>query len=448
MSEEKSVEKFILNIGFDPTVHFASEFQGVKQVQIPYDLDKMMDLPESELPQVILCGQPPADMTAAEIAQLLRMKFPSTSIYLIVNADQKFNRKDIIKNGFNDLFFIPVDILTAREAFRLGLQDKNKTVFKSVKLIDMQAGQPLDFDTFIFLPMNQKYIKFSKSNSDFEPEKLDKLKSYNVSSLYIDQAEAKKFYAYTAKVLKSIGQNSAMSQTEKDEKLKSSVRDVVTGLFSDTNVGTDSGKKVVEDCQAIVRSFVVDSKVGKIYDRILVQRNDNSDSYAHYTNVSTFAAMFAIGIGLDGVEEIALAGLLHDLGLSKIPFELQKKPEEAMTPEEKAIYEKHVEYSIAIMQDRKLVLPDLVFKIVLQHHERFHGQGYPKKMPGHRILPQAQVLAFADLFDYMTSLVPGRPQLSPVAAAKEFRALLAQPDKCPIDPSLLKKILALFPGSE
>ena len=419
-------------------------------VNYPYDMDKLMELPD-EPPTVVFCGPPPEDVPVAEVAQLLRMKYQNTAIYFVVGADKKYDRATVIKNGFTEVFFLPIDTnffsTSIAEVIQSALNTSTK-IFRPIKLVDIEADSVMEFDTYIFLPANNKHIKYSAAGKSMESKKVEKLKTHNMSSIFVDKEDMPKFYEYTAKALRKLGNNSNISETERNERLKTAVRDVVTGLFSDTTKGTEGGRKIVEDCQNIVKNYISSGQQGDLYKKVLATAGDTSGAYSHFANVSTYASMFAIGLGMKTVEEIALAGLLHDVGLAMVPSEIQSKTEEEMTKEEKLIYEQHVEQSIAIIQSRKLVVPELVYKIILQHHETYNGSGYPKKLVGNRILPEAQVLAFADRFDEMTGMVPGRPRKKPAEALIVFRKMLGNLTTCPFEPTLLKKLLGLFPAPE
>jgi len=82
----------------------------------------------------------------------------------------------------------------------------------------------------------------------------------------------------------------------------------------------------------------------------------------------------------------------------------------------------------------------------LQHHEHFDGTGYPNGIFGDRMCKEAQLLAIADRFDYLTAIRPGKPTLSPFEAVNQLRDIqLKDTSKTHYNPELLKKLLELFP---
>jgi HD-GYP domain-containing protein (c-di-GMP phosphodiesterase class II) len=147
--------------------------------------------------------------------------------------------------------------------------------------------------------------------------------------------------------------------------------------------------------------------------------------------------------------DLGLAGLLHDIGLANVPPEILEVPEEERTPEEQAEYEKHPEHAINLIQSRKLVISGLIHRIIIQHHERYNGTGYPKNLSGQKICTEAQILAIADRFDELTALVEGKPRLSPLEAIMELKKCIStNPSECEFDPVLFENIMKLFPKDE
>ncbi len=75
-----------------------------------------------------------------------------------------------------------------------------------------------------------------------------------------------------------------------------------------------------------------------------------------------------------------------------------------------------------MIKTKRIIIPEAVEKAILQHHERFTGKGWPKKISGNRISEDAQILSFADQFDYLTRFEPGKPRLGPIQALERIRA--------------------------
>lgn len=447
--EASEVKMQVLTVGLheNSQQELRTLLRNVQEISLPYDLEQLMEMGD-KTPSLVLCGVPPTEIPVTEVAQTLRMNFPSVPMFLVAEPGERLDRKTIIKNGFTDIFFLPMDrehmIHTVSAC--LTKASKDGVVYKSVKLVDLQPETVLDFDTYIYLPANNKHIKYSNGGQAIEGNKIEKLKSHKTASVFVSQDDLPKFYEHTAATLRRLGNDTGISQTERNERMKAAVRDIVTSLFSDVANTTEDGKRIVSECQAIVKSYLSSSVPGGLYDKVLALSSDSDDIYSHISNTSTFAVLFGLALGLKSAEELGLAGLLHDIGLSSVPLHIQRKPESQRSTEEQELYQKHPDESVAIIKDRKLVLPDLVYKIIQQHHERYDGTGYPKKPPGARLCPEAQVMAFADRFDELLTLVPGQPRLTPAEAVAKLREeAYKNPGRQWIEPGLLKQLFSIFP---
>jgi putative two-component system response regulator len=94
------------------------------------------------------------------------------------------------------------------------------------------------------------------------------------------------------------------------------------------------------------------------------------------------------------------------------------------------------------------VIPQLSQQIIMEHHECFNGSGFPKAIRGNRLHEESQIVAFADRFSELTSLVAGKPRMTASQAAVELSLLSASdPAKSFIEPSLMKRLISLFPAS-
>jgi putative two-component system response regulator len=125
-------------------------------------------------------------------------------------------------------------------------------------------------------------------------------------------------------------------------------------------------------------------------------------TFGHQQRVGLIGYAIAKEMGWDEerCETVLRAGTIHDIGKIGIPGELLSKPAKLM-PYEYAQIKTHSEAGYQILKDIPLLLP--VAKIILQHHERIDGSGYPDGLKNEEILPEAQVLAIADVFESMTS---------------------------------------------
>ncbi len=157
--------------------------------------------------------------------------------------------------------------------------------------------------------------------------------------------------------------------------------------------------------------------------RSLVRAVEIKDAYTHGHSERT--ARLAVEIGLrmrlspDRLRAIARGGFLHDLGKIGIPDHILNKPGR-LTPDERAVIETHP----ALGYQMASAAPSLneALSVILHHHERVDGKGYPKGLKGSQIPLEARVVAVADVWDALTSDRAYRKGWSPQEALAHIEA--------------------------
>lgn len=117
------------------------------------------------------------------------------------------------------------------------------------------------------------------------------------------------------------------------------------------------------------------------------------------------------------IEGIHLASVIHDVGKINIPSEILSKPGQ-LSEIEFNLIKQHPQSGYEILKNIQFPWP--IAQIVLQHHERMDGSGYPQGLKGEAILPEARIIAVADTVEAMASHRPYRPGLGIDAALKEI----------------------------
>jgi putative nucleotidyltransferase with HDIG domain len=126
-----------------------------------------------------------------------------------------------------------------------------------------------------------------------------------------------------------------------------------------------------------------------------------------------------LNLPVEQVEQLRFAGLLHDVGKTGIPAEILIKPTK-LTAEEMERVKQHAEMGASIV-DQIDFLKSLT-PVILHHHERWDGKGYPVGLAAEEIPFLARVLAVADSYDAMTSERSYRPKMTASAARRELEA--------------------------
>lgn len=157
----------------------------------------------------------------------------------------------------------------------------------------------------------------------------------------------------------------------------------------------------------IHRSLALDQTVNALATTI-----EQRDAFTagHQTRVSALGTRIASRLGMSEreIETIRLAGNIHDIGKISVPTEILMKPS-ALTAEEYSLIKIHPAAGCAIVHGVEFDGP--VRETILQHHERVDGSGYPSGLEA--LIPEARVIAVADVYDALTSSRPYRAGMTP-----------------------------------
>jgi putative nucleotidyltransferase with HDIG domain len=378
------------------------------------------------VPDLIFCGRMMGTADLVELAQAIRSVWAEPPMYFVTTERDGFDQQAFAKNGFSDAFLLPMDGGVLR-----GLLPDGAADYREVPLIDLKADTVLGFDTYIYLPLNRKFIRFSSAGYPLSEDRAKRLLEHEVRIVYVAQEQLPAYAKFTATQLKNISDNTGATPAERKKQMQTAVRALLTGFLAEN---ADPG-----DYSEIIKTYILETsgETDSFYERML-KLTGSGDAYSHVSNVSSLASMFSLGLGIGKVEEIALAGLLHDIGLADVAPENMEKSDEERSESERLAYQKHPETALQIIKRRQIELNTRVLKIIEQHHERWDARGYPAELRENAILPESQLLAIADELEYATQVKPGKTRVSLREAAEK---ILKSPG---FDPELLKKLAELL----
>ena len=161
-------------------------------------------------------------------------------------------------------------------------------------------------------------------------------------------------------------------------------------------------------------------------DQLLVQAMSGLEGpplITNLVNVGILATKVGAGLGYHGkeLERLTFAGLLHDIGLFAVPQSLITKSGR-LTKEERTLIERHPELGYQTIQKAGEKY-DWLALVVSQAHERWNGQGYPKKLKGRQVSEFAQIIGVVDIFDALVSPRGYRRRFFPHEAVRELLAV-------------------------
>jgi len=155
--------------------------------------------------------------------------------------------------------------------------------------------------------------------------------------------------------------------------------------------------------------------------KVATMMSEMRDPYTagHERRVGEIAVAIGAELGFDArrQEGLRVAGYLHDIGKITIPAEILSKPGQ-LSPIELQLIQGHAQASYDVLKGVEFPWP--VAQVVLQHHERMDGSGYPRGLKGEAIMLEARIIAIADVIEAMSSHRPYRHGLGIEMALAEI----------------------------
>ena len=138
-----------------------------------------------------------------------------------------------------------------------------------------------------------------------------------------------------------------------------------------------------------------------VYNLLKKLNTYSQATYKHSLNVANISVAFAKDLGLneEDIEKLRIASLLHDIGKLQIPKHILHIPAK-LTKEAYAIIKKHPDYGVNLLINAKFFEPEILY-LILCHHERIDGLGYPNGIKGEKIPYLAKILTICDSYDAM-----------------------------------------------
>lgn len=157
-------------------------------------------------------------------------------------------------------------------------------------------------------------------------------------------------------------------------------------LLKQKQVYCDENKMILSGITSLVEAFEVRDPFRK----------------GHSESVAKTMAQIAgqMNVGAEDIDSIIMAGRIHDIGMVSVPDAILQKPGQ-LTEEELAVIRKHPGAGVAILESIPSMKP--LLPVILQHHERIDGSGYPNGLKGQEIMFWARIAAVADIYTALTS---------------------------------------------
>lgn len=177
---------------------------------------------------------------------------------------------------------------------------------------------------------------------------------------------------------------------------------VIKNLMEDARLGKQVEMQTLDPLaermvQSVFRSPHALSGISRI-------KTKDEYTFMHCVSVAGLMTTFAREMGLDEdtIHQVAIGGMVHDIGKTLVPDEVLNKPGK-LEGDEWAVMKRHVEFSGELLKEH-LGLSQVAIDVTMLHHERMDGTGYPKGLKGDDISLIGQMSAIVDVYDALTSV--------------------------------------------
>lgn len=238
------------------------------------------------------------------------------------------------------------------------------------------------------------YIDTEKSSESIQAN----LKS--ISSGAVLQQENTHSVAHESKAA-DLEQSNFQKELKIGRKIHKRARGFIDKALEDVRLGQSVNTEDAKELVTEIAKSITRSPHAMVWLTNLKERDEYTS--IHCMNVCIMAVSFGRSLGLEKseLEVLGLGGLLHDLGKILVPLEILNKPGK-LTPEEFEVIKTHPVEGHRILKEQGDV-PDVVLDIVMHHHERRNGKGYPSQLDGDQINNFTRIVAIVDVYDAITS---------------------------------------------
>lgn len=298
-----------------------------------------------------------------------------------------------------------------------------------------QPDEIIERDLFILY--QGQYLLFRPKNLIWKQEDVNRLEQFNVRNLYIQCRTNEEANLFLEGNLSKILNAPRIGAAEKSKIIFDTANTVVAHIFEKPN-----SPETVKRSVSFVKNSIDFLKDKENFVQLMKLASADFSEYTHAIQTSAYAISLAQQVGLKSFNELSAIGIgsiLHDLGKAKIDKKLLNKAD-PLSSDELQELRKHPEYGYEILR-RQRSIPEAAEQIVLQHHERPRGSGYPHAVTD-EIQISAKIVSIADCFDSLTSDRPWKTRANPVKAIQMMRTDL----KDEYDQKLMTEFIKVLGG--
>lgn len=278
------------------------------------------------------------------------------------------------------------------------------------------------------------------------------VKGYEVDRKLLEKLIDNKIFKISIKPASAIGLNQGLGNTEGSSKTEKFAAQYSRDVTAMKTIFTDiaSGKKPDIEAVSKMSENLLDNSedIFRVVDSINNLRGMDDYTYTHSLNVALYSMFIAKWMGMkeEEISDVVKAGLLHDIGKSKIPDDILNK-RGPLDEYEFKVMKQHASLGYEICKDVEGI-SEPIKEAVLFHHEKVDGSGYPKGLKADEVGMYAKIVGIADIYDAITSERVYKKRQTPFETFHEIKEIAYGKLDIKISDIFLNNIASFYLGAK
>lgn len=280
----------------------------------------------------------------------------------------------------------------------------------------LQLDRVVSFD--LYVKQGDRLVLWRSKDYPLEQQCLDQLKAMGQRTVYVRQQDREVVDAFLSARIEQVAADDTMTVARRAETLFESCNAAVRRL---AEAPSPKSYETVLRLSGVLAEFVRVEEAA--WRELFALAGKEMHDYTHGTHVAALAVSLARrgGFEREETDKLALACLVRDLGMGRLPPDV-REARGKLSAADLEIVKDHVRHSRATLEDAGASEPT-VRTIVLQHHERADGSGYPSGLTNDEVEPLSRIASIADCYG---ALLTRRPYREPMTAFEALKLMLAR----------------------